>query len=304
MRVPAQDGRDFHFFGIENDKQASLNYPEFKKKLIEKLGFKHDKKIIQVVGDSARFSEEGTTFTKKILNPQLADDILIEYGFTGYKTGAKELDINSFVNEYVDNNPEKANQILANIVGHTVYAIKEWGCYVSPHIRNFVVVYNQDGMTKKPEYDKRAYQIGGFTTFGAVVPTSDNLLQTSDGDEFYCVEGVVHSFRQVANSLKNSIPITLVLNVRKKEKEMFFSAARFFHQVSKALEENPELSPQGVHSLLEEYKKSLHAIWDESKADYKTKKEQFDTTIDSFMQEHYKQVPKFCTFIDAKNKTG
>lgn len=298
IRVKSQAGLTINFFGIEKDQQAKVPFAQFKAKLAKVMGIP-TQNALEIIGDSSQFSETGSNYVRSFLRPHFAQNRMIEYGFTGYVKG-KELDINSFLNEYVEDDPSQAHKVLANIVGHTHTALTQWGTAGSFHVRNFVVVYSADGMSKEPMYNHEGKKVRGYTTFGDDIIISDHLLQAADGDRVICMEGGVQSFRQIMNALSLNIPVDLVYNLRKPDREGFFSAARFLKAIKTAFKNDYTPSPDEVRKIYIEYETSLKSIWDPSKADYLTKKELFDTAINDFINKGiYKNIATHCTFYDA-----
>lgn len=289
----------YRFFGVHERDQQGVDFAELKKKITTMMGVAKARSI-QIIGDSGRFSTDGTRKARRFLCGEIDGAGLVEYGFTGYRSDdGSELDINSFVNERADEDPEMAKRVLANIVGHTPVAIQKWGRYGSPNVHHYVVVYNDYSTDQEPAYVD-GKKVSGFTTFGNDVTMSDHLLQQADGDRFICLEGGVQSFLQVMNALQQNIPVTLVDGLRKPEKESLFSATRYLRAVSAASERDSDLSREGAQAVFDEYERTLESIWDPNKADFKTKKELFDAAMERFIGgELYKRMASLCTFIDA-----
>lgn len=300
IEVGSDDATPYRFFGVHETDQERVDFQKLKQKLSESMNISTDQ-TVQIVGDSGKFSEEGTKKGRAFLRKLIDQAHLVEYGFTGYKSDdGRELDINSFVNEYVDEQPTVARKVLANILGHTHIALTQWGTYGSPRVRNYMVIYNDCDMSKQPTYVD-AKKVSGFTTFGNDIITSDHLLRTTDGDRFVCLEGGVQSFLQIINALSLKTPSILVYNLRKPEKEKFFSATRFLKLVRNASVGKEPPTQEKVQELFVEYEKTLDSIWDPSKADSKTKKELFDVAMSRFVDDElYKEVPSLCTILDAK----
>lgn len=292
-------GQPYHFFGVEQDKQTQVPFAKFKAKVAELMRVS-PAKMIEIVGDSFQFSEQGSNYVRKYLRELFAGNHIIGYGYTGYIKG-KELDINSFLNEYLDEHPKEAYKVLANILGHTHMALNQWhGVRGSGQVRNFVVVYNSDGMTKEPAYNKEGVKTSGFTTFGDDIVISDHVLQPKEGDRIVCVEGGVQSFRQVMNALALNVPVDLIYNVRVPGRETFFSTARFLAKIKADFTDGQAPSPKAVRDIYDGYIATLESIWDTSKGDHKTKQALFDTAIDDFINKGiYLHINKLCSFKDA-----
>ncbi len=290
-----EQGDVYNYYGVHVNDQQYIDFAQFKYKISTRMGFL-GKPIIQIVGDSNRFSPAGTAFCRKFVREHLANDSIIEYGYTGYKTGGQELDTNSFVNEYIDEQPIQSRRILANVVGHTLFAINKWGCYVSPHVHHFVVVYNDSGMATEPQFDENGKKTAGFTTFGDDVTMSDFAC-----DRLICLEGGAQSFLQAVNVLQQGNSIEAVYNIRKPSDAKMFSAARFLQKVDAAFIAGKVPSKEIVRIIFTNYIKTLNSMFNESKPDFKTKKALFDKAINAFIDGNlFERVHDHCRFYDAK----
>lgn len=303
--IEAQDnyGQTLRFFGVHKDNQNQINFPEFKKRILDLIGATN-KKVVQVVGDSGRgvFSKEGSDYASSVLENEFKNCGIIEYGYTGY-SGQAEKDVNAIVNEYVDKHPEIGNKVLANIVGHIHIASNKWGCYASPFVKNFVIVYNNDGMTKNPKYDAKGNQIEGFTVFSDDTTISDHFLQPEDDDVTVSLEGGTQCWKQVTNMLHRSTKAHLIYNIRIPNKQHHFSVAR----ILKEFYDKQPKSQEEAEKVRINYQKSLEHLWDTKRLDnsdlgYDATKKRLlnDSMIDIIDGGLYKKVPEFCKFFDAK----
>lgn len=272
---------NFRFFGIKKEDQVKLNLCDFKRLLIASLG-SSTSRIIQIIGDSRKLGEEGSAFGRKFLQEHcFSQNCLIEYGYTGYMC-ENEMEVNSFVNELLNRMPNQSCRVLANVVSESHIAVEKWGCKVSQHVKNFIVVYNDAGTLEEK-----------CTKFGDDVFISDNLLNVADGDSIICLDGGFQSFRQVVNCLKLGLRIELVYNLRKPGGEKLFSTATFLNKVRIALGSNPRLAPQDIKNVFEEYSKTLNKIWAENSPE--------QAAMDYFIFSGlYSQIPVKCSFFDAK----
>ncbi len=213
------------------------------------------------------------------------------------------LDINSFVNEYLEQHPDQAHRFIANILGHTVVALTQWGCTGSPEIRNFMVVYNDHGIENMapPVYDEEGMKVHGYTTFGDDVTTSDSLLSAEGGDAMVCLEGGAQSFCQVINILRRGVPVHLVYNLRFADINMF-SASRFLLQIREALSKNPHITKDELRAINEEQIVAFgDMMFNKKKGDYKTKRQLYKQAIEGLIDEElFRKIPELCTFYDAK----
>lgn len=301
IEVASDDGKQpYRFFGVHKDQQAAVNFPQFKKKITQLMHVKKND-ALQVIGDSNQFSKEGSLWARTFSQKRFARAGLIEYGFTGY-TSPYKIDVNSLISEYANEHPEQAHRILANILGQTTVALNQWGSSGSPHIRNFVVVYNDAGVAQMPKYNDTFEKVSGFTTFGDDIIMSDYLFSPSDNDRFICFEGGAQSFKQAVNGLRRGVPVTFVYNLRKPENEKYFSAARFFNLINDAFMKEKRIpSKEEVMQIYESYKNTLACLWDCSRPDYETKKALFEIAIKEFIDEGiYEKIPSICSFKNAK----
>lgn len=309
IEVPSDTKIPYHFFGIHSGELKEIGaqdlaeikkfFAQFKSKITKLMGVKKND-ALQLIGDSNQFTREGTEWARAFLKKRFAKAGLIEYGFTGYKTAYKS-DVNTFVNEYLDQNPNQAYRILANIVGHTVMALNQWGTSGSPNVRNFVVVYNDAGATELPKYNEKFEKIAGFTTFGDDIIISDYLFNPANNDRFICLEGGAQSFKQTTNALILGVPVVCVYNLRKPENEKFFSAARFFNLINNAYTKGHEPTKEDVKKIYDSYVSTLASLWDARRPDYETKKTLFEKAIKEFIDEGiYEKIPNICDFKNAK----
>ena len=285
----------YQFFGVHVDQEANVNFAEFKQKVMEHVrtpGFP----TVQLIGDSNQFSQPATQFARKFLEREFAGAKLIENGYTGHQSDGRELDVNSLLNEYVDRDPAQAQRVIANVLGHTETAINKWGCYVSPCITNFVVVYNDYGMDDKMR-----------THFGDDVIISDNFLRPECGDYVICLDGGIQSFLQVCNSLLVGVPVKFVYNMRKADnhppreagrKPHFFSTAEFFATLAKSFEGRNVPTEETVRALYEEYAQT-HEAWDPTRPDAETKAGLFDKAMDKLFNQGAYENLQLCEFIDC-----
>ncbi|MDP1723372.1 MAG: hypothetical protein Q8L85_01550 [Alphaproteobacteria bacterium] len=259
-----------NFYGIDQKNLNKTNYVQLKTDLINKMGLK-TRRMVQIVGSSNQFSVEGTQLAREFLKPYFDGEHIIEYGYTGHiNDDLSKLDINSFLNEYIEQNPNETHRVLANVVGHTFTALNLWGCKVSDKVSNFVVVYNDYGMQE------------GFTKFGDDVIASDYIMSAEDDDLLVIVEGGPQSFRQAVNVLEKGVNVVALGNVREEKDRKFFSTAEFFDLVKTALLKNLDLTGQDIKQILDSYL-SNHEAWDPTRPDASTKEGLFYSTVADFI---------------------
>lgn len=288
--------------GVHVDRQKDVDFAIFKKEMLSLLKVDNPK-IVQVIGDSGRgvFSKAGGAFAAKVLKDELDTCGIINFGITGYALPTGECDVNAIVNAYIDENPEAGKRTMAISPGHVHVAYNRWDYYFSPHIKNFVLVYNDEGMLVPPQYNDKGIQIGGYTVFSSEVPTSDGILE--DGDITVCLEGGTQCLAQVMNMLEQSIPVKFILNIRALDKNDHFSVARFIKAIYEA---SPKTKEEALKAC-EEYQKSLAKLWDNKRQDNSdnnyqhTKQKLLEDSLQKFVDsELYLKVnPALCTFYDA-----
>ncbi len=268
--------RPILFYGVRQEKQALLPFKDFKQALQECMKVKSPK-LVQLVGDSNKFSPEGTRAAVSFTTPFFEGDHMLEYGFTGYLNADRgQLDVNSLLNAYVEDHPDQAYRVLGNVVGHSIVALEKWGCRVPNTISIYVMVFNEFGMDE------------GFTKFGDDVIVSDSLLSAEDGDFLVVIEGGAQSFKQAINVLKNDVPVKALTNVRTEKDREFFSASEFFLHVQKALKADQELAPEAVRGLMNTYMET-HVAWNKDRPDAATKEALFYSTMEEFIEKRIYQ---------------
>ncbi|KKR97018.1 MAG: hypothetical protein UU47_C0003G0005 [candidate division TM6 bacterium GW2011_GWE2_41_16] len=275
----------FRYFGIHKNTQEHIDYTALKHLIIEKLGLPTTH-MIEFVGDSDQFSENGTVIGREIIRKHCAGNHMIEYGYTGHNDNPRELDINAFISEYVDQNSQESYRVIANLVGHSHTAMTQWHCSASPLIHNFVVVYNDHGMIDEE-----------YTKFGDDVIVSDYILDPHD--TMVCLEGGAQSFKQVTNALQRGCRIFLADKLRKPANNVYFSTAFFLRLIHQASTQNNGqiLTKQQVHEIYQNYERTLKSRFNLARPDHTTKKALFDQAINEFIEQGiYEKVLAQCVF--------
>ncbi len=279
VRVLAGDSHDQTFIGIHHNDVERVNYGRLKTALLEKKGIT-TRRTVQIVGDSNEFSPEGTLAARAFIHPYFEGDHMLEYGYTGYMN-PKALDINSTLNEWLEDHPDQAFRVVANVVGHSVHALKSWGCRVSDKPQHFVVVYNDFGMDEGRTKDQR------FTRFGDDVVPSDNIMSAEDNDTLVVIEGGAQSFRQAVNVMKNGVRVSALYGVRPADREaQFFSAAGYFALVQELLNDSDRdaaVTEADIRALTETYMQT-HEAWDANRPDAETKAALFESSMKEFIE--------------------
>ncbi|MES2141719.1 MAG: hypothetical protein V4471_02385 [Pseudomonadota bacterium] len=167
----------------------------------------------QVIGDSNPFSKLGHRYAGTVLQTLMQKHQgPVLYGFTSNKDGGA----NGVVGEWLENNPEYSNKVVANIVyPESIIAIQDWECTYSEAVKNYLVVFD----------DQKDCH------FGDDVALSDNLAK-----KLLCLEGGVISFCQIVNTLiyHDDPEITVIHGLRDKKNRSWFSAAELISKLKKA----------------------------------------------------------------------
>ena len=80
---------DRHFFAVHKDRQIALDFAQVKAKILQKLKLLPETKCLQVIGDCARFSPQGTEAGRIFLNKWFENlSHLILWGYTGSEAAA------------------------------------------------------------------------------------------------------------------------------------------------------------------------------------------------------------------------
>ncbi|MCE5317464.1 MAG: hypothetical protein LLG04_08930 [Parachlamydia sp.] len=225
------------YFGINKNDQTKVDFSFIKSKILEKLGLAPNTPVIQIIGDSGKFSPEGTAFATQQMAKVLANNpnALFLWGYTASGApGNDTADVNGIFNALRDANPDLAT--LANVVdfgpktssdpqkiADTATVIHDYKAKVATASRVFCVVYNK-------------------AQFGDDIESSDPIT-----DLAYCYDGGAQSWRQIVNCLSQNGKIFGDFNLRGEKnpatfvKQLndyatFFSAGEFIFLLSKAIE--------------------------------------------------------------------
>lgn len=240
----------YKIFGLKKDQQNLVDYDELRKLLLKELGCQDDK-VMEVIGDSSKFDQKGSFFAKEHFAKEMRsfNGILI-YGYTGKKDPQSgQVDTNGLVNDYIDENPEFAKRVLANIVDyHTRISLGQknqivptlaertgWGDMGSKHIKNFFLVWDE-GVREGQVF----LTDQGGAKFGDDTIVSDNLVNS----KILMYGGGIQSFQQANNILERGYDIVSIIGLREQGKQInifrvdekihkvnFFDAALFFKKL-------------------------------------------------------------------------
>lgn len=237
---------EIHYYGVRvNDQMQKPDdlsqsllatrrvYQEMKQNILQKMGLSSDTEIVQVVGDSSPFSQEGTKQAKEFLSFHLPVNGVVLYGYTGHET----MDGTRCVNAAVSNIMAERghlNKTIGNLVGfHTPMALNEWGS-TGPELQHYIVVYSDD--ESSPEKG---------TAFGDDITTSDFFA-----DRLLVLDGGAQSFMQICNALLLDQKINILSGLRTPEKSEvidsqgnetpYFSASQFLHDIASFVKERGE----------------------------------------------------------------
>jgi len=187
------------FYGIRRDHQKSLD-SEGWASLVDRvkidMGLDPMTEAVQVVGDSQLFDEIGTAYNRLFLESKLSRDSMILWGFTGRSCNeGRNADVNGLVSDLIAADPEHwQNRCLANVVSyHTPFALENWGCGGSHHVRHFWLVYDSERNV----------------CFGDDVLSSDNFSRA-----LISLEGGIQSLNQFMRCLSLGQPVRVSDNTR------------------------------------------------------------------------------------------
>ena len=255
------EGKKYKIFGVEKDKQYDLNYDILRKAIFNELLNKTEGSIVEVMGDSAQFNVAGSDFAKQHFAKEMEgfDGILL-YGYTGQEDVEKNLvDVNGVVNNYIDNYPNFASMVIANLVDFdtrialgavnqevpTIPGRTGWGAAVSNHVHNFFLVWDnkQDGalfgddsfLSDQLVNHKALLYGGGLQCFDQAT----NILNSG------------HQLIGVADLRGKDNPATFIKGEGYKKCVPFFETALFFNMINE-LSQN-EVSATEILSLLGSY---------------------------------------------------
>jgi hypothetical protein len=281
-KVKVQDHQTQHgkyrIYGVEKTAQNEMNHKMIRNALLKEHGCDS---IIQVVGDSASYGEQESKFAVQYLSQKLEQNpnSIILYGFTGHSDNGR-LDANQIVNEWIDQAPERANRVIANIVDHhTSVAIKNWGVKISNSVRNFYLVHS---LGETPS-----------TLFGDDTISSDGLTDKV----CFCLEGGIQSFRQAVYMMAQGTRVEAIANLRGDKNPAtrhtitgeylnYFSAAEFLNYINKLVIEKGKLgvSVKEIEDAKDTYLKDRH-LFNPERNDSGTKKALFELAWKQFITE-------------------
>lgn len=279
-----------HYYGVHKDQQMQSGetsqssilatrqiYQKMKAHVLQSMGLSPDTKVIQIVGDSAAFSIEGTEQGKKFLREQLTRNDVALYGYTGHAESDGRRCVNASVTDVID---EKGIQehVVANLVGfHTPTALKYWGCSGPSELQHYVIVYGDDETCRE-----------SGTVFGDDVTTSDFFA-----DSLLMLEGGAQSFRQACNALLLDQRIIILSGLRASTQAFahdgtpYFAAAQFLQEISLLIsQKDGDISEGELQKWYGCYfGHEKHYIADPKRADYDTKQSLMDAAWSLFMNE-------------------
>lgn len=230
------------------------------------------RKIIQIIGDSFLYSAEGTKAIYEILDKfTLSGGYVLEYGYTGYQKG-DQCCINGVVNRLLDTRNVDA---IANVVGQTYIALKEWKCTGSKKAKNFIMVVGNELGTYN------------MSKFGDDIEVSDKLC-----DGMICFEGDIQCFAQIVNCLKYNKTVYISDGHRTSERAKHFSIATFLKRIIAA---HP--SDKCIMKIIFEYFKDVDKLWCDTDNDADTKNHLCEYAFTEFITNKlYKKLYLIKTF--------
>ena len=229
-----------HYYGIHKQNQMQTDikstrqlYQDIKSYVLQNMGMNPETKIVQVVGDSVSFSQQGTKAAKNFLKSNLRNDEIILYGYTGHAETDGTRCVNAVVTDVI-NEQNNLDHLIGNLVGfHTPAALKSWNC-TGPELKHYVVVYGDDETSRE-----------NGTVFGDDVVSSDFFA-----DSLLVLDGGAQSFRQACNALLLDQNIQVLMGLRDISKgwvvedindtkitTRYFAASIFLNELKTLLEE-------------------------------------------------------------------
>lgn len=220
-------GCETTIFGIIplQNTEAPQTFNALRTALLAEMQLQPTAKMVQILCDTAPFSETGTTSMKDIFAPIVAAvqsnnrNYLIEFGYTADVQGEK-LSGNGMIHDYVEKGAISADVVLANIVGESF----TYGCNVSDKIKNVIMTHNNET------------DIATQTKFRDDIAVSDKIMKP--GDIVFLFEGGVQSYMQALNVLENGVTVVAVDNLREISIKRF-SAAKFLLAVKERIAGEP-----------------------------------------------------------------
>lgn len=259
-----------HYFGIRKDQQPQdrILYQDIKKYVLQTIEMSPDTELIQIVGDSMEYSQEGTKRAKEFLDKNFHSNAAILYGYTGHKNQDGRRCVNASVTDVIEEKKWE-NRTIGNIVGyHTPMALEKWGCS-GPELNAYFIVYGDDETSREKG-----------TVFGDDVITSDFLA-----DRLLVLDGGAQSFRQICNALLTDQKIIVLADLRTPERKhvlengvqtKYFVAAEFLREASK------QEDMQNWYSNY--FGKGKVYIADPKKYDFDTKQDLMDSAWKVFIE--------------------
>lgn len=266
-----------HFYGVHKDQQLQSStaetralYQQLKSHILQNMGLQPDTQVIQVVGDSAKYTEEGTERGKEFLFKDLSSNCLIEYGYTSHDSPTRRC-VNAIVGNIIEEN-NLQHRAIGNLVNrHSKTALTEWGCTGIP-LKHYMIVYNEEG-----------------TVFG-----DDTISSDFFGDTLRVLEGGIQSFQQIVHALMLDQKVEAISNLRTFETAQFegkyyFSATEFLKQL---LHDKPTDLQAWYDAYLDK-----HLIANPKRGDYATKKPLLDNAWKLFIENNLYEKLHLITFI-------
>ncbi len=279
-----------HFYGIHRNEQkvngslalTEKRYRKMKSSLLTQMGLALNTPIIEIVGDSAPYSVEGTDKAYRFLDQNLSKNSVWIYGYTGHQKDSGAKCINAVVSHLAEKRVH-LDKTIGSLVGfHTPFALTTWGCK-GPHLNHYILVYGDDETSPKTG-----------TVFGDDIITSDFL-----SDQLLLVEGGIQSFHQACHFLLLQRPILGIDNLREENK--LFSATGFLQFLKEHVTNCPvAISEELLNCWYDSYLKTH--ILANSKNEYK-KQEQLDEIWSLFKKNKlYQRLTLFSLYESDSQK--
>ncbi len=209
-------------------------YQEIRSHILASIGA-NSIPFVEVVGDSAPFSLEGTLRARDFIARHIKNNVT-EYGYTGYVNKDGTRCTNAIVSELVVKN-RMLDLTIGNLVAtHTPIALEKWGCS-GPDLRYYTLVHP--------------------ARFGDDIITTDYLA-----DRLVVTEGGIQTFAQICNFLLLGKPVYAIKGLRGDKtrfaydegvKKTYFSATEFIEFLKQECEKVLNLEPELLDQLKDKY---------------------------------------------------
>lgn len=258
-----------NYYGIHKRAQTKPSSLADLKQIVHiTLKLTKENYIVQVIGDSRPFTQEGTTRGYKFLDLVLETNAYVLYGYTGSSSRTGSKCVNALTSAYLKDHG-LLPKAIGSVVGYQTLSCLRGKNSPEPDLSHYVVVYGDNETSPRDG-----------THFGDDVPTSDYLA-----DRFVLLEGGCQSFVQACNALAMEKPICSLVGIRDETSRSYFSAAEFLHFLDTGLGKvaEEERTPAYLHLLKATYLRD-RSLADPKKRDYREKIASFEKAWNYFVE--------------------